>query len=313
MAIFGDLGKALGLGSAEDIFGEGDLLPILATAAGFYFAPAMGLSAAAGAAGGAGLGSLAAGKSVDDALKNAAMAYGVGSFMSPSMTQGLQMGGGAGSPPSYLQNQIYGGAGQVPTQVAGDLSEGMMTGGGSNAGSSGGLFDFMGDNKLLTASLASSGLGLLMGSPDDPGYTQRPYADVTGFDINVVDPETGEVLNLKDPDDAQRYREAMTEERRTMYDDDRMQAIPGYAHGGAMVDHPDAHGAMYEHDKMGYDVAVRGEVDGPGTGTSDSVPARLSDGEFVLTAKAVRGAGSGDRDVGAARLYDMMAELEATA
>ena len=56
MAIFGDLGKALGLGSAEDIFGEGDLLPILATAAGFYFAPAMGLSAAAGAAGGAGLG-----------------------------------------------------------------------------------------------------------------------------------------------------------------------------------------------------------------------------------------------------------------
>ena len=119
MAIFGDLGKALGLGSAEDIFGEGDLLPLLATAAGFYFAPAMGLSAAAGAAGGAGLGSLAAGKSVDDALKNAAMAYGVGSFMSPSMTQGLQMGGGAGSPPSYLQNQIYGsGAGQVASVAA---------------------------------------------------------------------------------------------------------------------------------------------------------------------------------------------------
>jgi hypothetical protein len=54
-----------------------------------------------------------------------------------------------------------------------------------------------------------------------------------------------------------------------------------------------------------------GEVTGPGTGTSDSVPARLSDGEFVLTAKAVRGAGGGDRDIGAARMYDMMAELEA--
>ena len=36
---------------------------------------------------------------------------------------------------------------------------------------------------------------------------------------------------------------------------------------------------------------VGGEVRGPGTGTSDSVPARLSDGEFVLTAKAIRGAG----------------------
>ena len=31
-----------------------------------------------------------------------------------------------------------------------------------------------------------------------------------------------------------------------------------------------------------------GEVEGPGTGTSDSIPARLSDGEFVFTAKAVK-------------------------
>ena len=59
--------------------------------------------------------------------------------------------------------------------------------------------------------------------------------------------------------------------------------------------------------------AAGGEVEGPGTGTSDSVPARLSDGEFVLTAKAVRGAGGGDRDVGAARMYEMMSELERVA
>jgi len=56
-----------------------------------------------------------------------------------------------------------------------------------------------------------------------------------------------------------------------------------------------------------------GEVNGPGTGTSDSVPARLSDGEFVLTAKAMRGAGGGDRDLGAARMYDMMSKLERVA
>ena len=31
-----------------------------------------------------------------------------------------------------------------------------------------------------------------------------------------------------------------------------------------------------------------GEVDGPGTGTSDDIPAMLSDGEFVFTAKATR-------------------------
>jgi len=49
---------------------------------------------------------------------------------------------------------------------------------------------------------------------------------------------------------------------------------------------------------------------GPGTGTSDSIPAMLSDGEFVMTAKAVRGAGGGDRREGAKRMYQLMENLE---
>ena len=53
-----------------------------------------------------------------------------------------------------------------------------------------------------------------------------------------------------------------------------------------------------------------GPVSGPGTGTSDSIPARLSDGEFVMTAEAVRNAGGGDRSLGAARMYDMMRNFE---
>ena len=53
-----------------------------------------------------------------------------------------------------------------------------------------------------------------------------------------------------------------------------------------------------------------GEVIGPGTGTSDDVNAKLSDGEFVMTAKAVRNAGGGDRNVGAARMYDLMRRFE---
>jgi len=56
--------------------------------------------------------------------------------------------------------------------------------------------------------------------------------------------------------------------------------------------------------------AMGGEIIGPGTGTSDSIPARLSDGEFVMTAQAVRNAGNGNRDVGAARMYDMMNRFE---
>jgi hypothetical protein len=53
-----------------------------------------------------------------------------------------------------------------------------------------------------------------------------------------------------------------------------------------------------------------GHLSGPGTGTSDSIPARLSDGEFVMTAKAVRGAGGGSRMKGAKRMYDMMHKFE---
>ena len=55
-----------------------------------------------------------------------------------------------------------------------------------------------------------------------------------------------------------------------------------------------------------------GEIVGPGTGTSDSVPAMLSDGEFVLTERAVKGAGGGNRRQGAARLYKMMKDFENT-
>src|SRR6056300_46997 len=42
------------------------------------------------------------------------------------------------------------------------------------------------------------------------------------------------------------------------------------------------------------DMRDGGESAGPGTGTSDDIPAMLSDGEFVMTAKATRGAGAFD-------------------
>ncbi len=61
------------------------------------------------------------------------------------------------------------------------------------------------------------------------------------------------------------------------------------------------------------DLQDGGESVGPGTGTSDSIPAMLSDGEFVMTAKAVRGAGGGDRREGAKKMYEAMDNLEARA
>ena len=52
--------------------------------------------------------------------------------------------------------------------------------------------------------------------------------------------------------------------------------------------------------------AGSGPVDGPGSGVSDSIPARLSDGEFVFTAKAVE-------EIGEDTLMSMMKEAEAAA
>ena len=53
-----------------------------------------------------------------------------------------------------------------------------------------------------------------------------------------------------------------------------------------------------------------GPILGPGTGTSDDIPAMLSDGEFVFTAKAVRNMGGGSRRKGAAKMYKLMKMLE---
>lgn len=53
-----------------------------------------------------------------------------------------------------------------------------------------------------------------------------------------------------------------------------------------------------------------GPIRGPGTETSDDIPAMLSDGEFVMTARAVRGAGNGSREKGMRRMYDMMRKFE---
>ena len=56
-----------------------------------------------------------------------------------------------------------------------------------------------------------------------------------------------------------------------------------------------------------------GAIAGPGTETSDDIPAMLSDGEFVMTAQAVRGAGDGSRKQGMRRMYDMMRNFESAA
>ena len=79
--------------------------------------------------------------------------------------------------------------------------------------------------------------------------------------------------------------------------------INGFAAGsGVKIEHPN--GRVREHPRR------IGEISGAGNGTSDDIPAMLSDGEFVMTAQAVRNAGGGSRKEGAKRMYQMMKNLE---
>jgi hypothetical protein len=65
--------------------------------------------------------------------------------------------------------------------------------------------------------------------------------------------------------------------------------VYGYNYGGPVRQYFNKGGlALVEE----LDMRDGGESDGPGTGTSDDIPAMLSDGEFVMTAKATKGAGA---------------------
>jgi hypothetical protein len=224
----------------------------------------------AGAAIGSGIGSLAAGRSAEEALLNAGLAYGVGSFakgagFGPQATDAGTYGAttGASNVANVSGPELMGSV--TPTQVANTIPSTA-----SSAISS--VFDFAKANPLLTA----TGIGALaLASGDEKKATGSTMPDYPEGKVRLGTGRIGDKrYNLNDPVERQSYFTANQNR--------------GLFAGG-------------------------GEVEGPGTGTSDSVPARLSDGEFVVTAKAVRGAGGGDRNVGAARMYDMMSDLERVA
>ena len=123
--------------------------------------------------------------------------------------------------------------------------------------------------------LAAAGLGImgLTGGFEQPEMEELPdmYGGITGMDLLRANPGK---YGLAQPGEA--YRP------------------PGAATGGDIQNFPRRNGPIY----------------GPGTETSDDIPAMLSDGEFVMTAKAVRGAGNGSREAGMRKMYNMMSQFE---
>jgi len=303
MALFGGIGKKLGLGSARDVFGEGigglvedigdtinEALPTVGAAIGYaYGGPAF-------AALGSGLGTAAqGGRSTKDILLNSALAFGAAK-VAPSF----------GINPSTETSGI----GQFIPDVSGfklnpfsnesmlaDVGIGSETPVTDLTDTGGGIASLLKGASLgdiaLAGGLGLGALGLLGGEPEPDDRPDRPYPKGEAF--GTVQDRDGKFYEIADPEQMKEYNRKMREYQDPKFRYDTDNIVVTAKDGGS------------------FDDFIEGEVKGPGTGTSDSVPARLSDGEFVLTAKSVRGAGGGDRDIGAARLYDMMADLEATA
>jgi hypothetical protein len=187
-----------------------------------------------------------------------------------------------------------------------------------------------GDLSIPTTTAAVLGIGALTGGFDqqDPGSPGLVERDAQG---NVI---TGQDLIEQNPD-KYIYRPDITtgptdriatpqfgDPRQTPYNSFMAPPMGGRTPSGISSALPQPYNTADMYDFMrprrafadgGITQAYprrKGGISGPGTGTSDDIPAMLSDGEFVLTAKAVRGAGKGSRREGAKKLYRMMHALE---
>jgi len=263
-----------------------------------FLAP--GLGTIASGVIGSGLGAMINGANPSQALQAGLMGGvtgGIFSGVSGMLSGGTFMGGVQGGLPTGMQGMFGGtGAGMnvVPNSPSG-MSAGMAAERGVSAGinpttaatqAGGGFFDSVG-NFITTypkTSLAlAGGAGLLLGG------AMTPTAKATSFKdpFPKMTPEQIASMSYRGPTSSTPYTGDVR--------------VPTYSPNPIYA----ARGGQIE-----VDARVGGHLKGPGTGTSDSIPAKLSDGEFVMTARAVKGAGGGSRAAGAKRMYDMMHQFE---
>ena len=256
----------------------GDLFSSIGALVGLVAGGGNPLSAALGS----GLGSLLSGGSMQDAFRS-----GIGSFLTGSTF------GKAGAALDVLGNLGGGGQGASPQQRG---------------------TDFM--NQLSTQKGQQQAVLSAMGNVGGP-QTQAAMGIMQSLGITRPDGKTDPIMgallqemlykqrrprfeNLMSKEELAQYR---TGERNPNYTGTIVPGVPGA-------------GNRIQRRAMG------GFIEGPGTGKSDSIPAaiyqnggrvqeaRLSDGEFVMTADAVKGAGGGNRNAGAAKMYQMMNQFE---
>ena len=228
-----------------------------------------------GSAIGGGLGSLISGKSPEEALKFAAMAGLTGGAL--SKFGGMQGGQGL----SGLFNKGMAKSAPMLTQAGGSATQAVPAKALAKPSIFSKTMGLIKANPLKSAMLGL-GLGAAAQGGEESGTmdiekvygTQSPFRDLGQADIGPN------------------------------------RLVP---YGTSSNPYGLAHGGIISLAQGGDFPRKTGPIAGPGTETSDEVPAMLSDGEFVVNAKTVRGLGSrlggqgrkDERDRGSKYLYDM--------
>jgi hypothetical protein len=259
--------------------------PIIGAGLGFLYGGPM-----LGSALGGGLGSLVAGKSPRDALKFAALSGLTGGAL--SKFGGLQAGQGLGG----LFGRTAATSTAVPSSVLNAASSGnklllkdaIMKGAVQKPGVLGSIMNFAKANPIKTAGALAGLTGLLASKEEEDKSTtfEDIYGKVPGF-ANIGDAPMGGVELVP----FSQYGPNLTQ--RAMGGEINGLKTLGLRQGGFP--------------------RKNGKIAGPGTETSDDIPAMLSDGEFVINSRTVRGLGQAmggkgkqdTRDRGSKFLYSL--------
>ena len=264
------------------------ILPAVTGAIGFAIGGPMGASI------GAGLGSAVRGDNPANIATSALMGFGLGSF---GASAGLVGGQGLGAFGSSLKgtagvgfqapSTAVGGSSALSRPALGQAAKDAVVRETAKKGLASQALQFAKDNKLLTGAL---GLGALQGLGAFKGEEEMDAPPPS------VEPGSQGRFNIDAPKAV--YYDTATGQYGAA--SPTLQPIARVADGGFP--------------------RRTGQINGPGTEKSDDIPAMLSDGEFVMTASAVRGLGAlngadkGDkveqRRKGAKMMYDMMDKFE---
>lgn len=169
------------------------------------------------------------------------------------------------------------------------VRQGAILGSGSGTGIGGGGFGGLGDlAKIGGIGALAAGLGKLAydEAKDQKGVPLVPLTTMDATGRYNIEAEIARRMGQQAPNPVEfgllpegTFPELSGGKPRGMYGGGMVMPM-AYAEGGNV--------AMEDFERM------NGYIDGPGTETSDDIPAMLSDGEFVMTGQAVRGAGSFD-------------------